>query len=155
MSQLSCRRTGELVSLELDGELSELESARLESHLEACAACRSLKAELTSMTVALRTAPLEGLERQIALPPRRSRFSLRPLQVGAAAVAVAVAAGLAGALSSVTLHTRSQLPLQQQTRVIVSRGDTRTEGIDAFRAVRRSELTPRVPVGRAGGPASG
>jgi hypothetical protein len=140
---LQCRRTRELVSLELDGELSELESARLEAHLENCASCRELKTELGGLTLALRAAPLETLERPIALP-RHSRFALRPLQVGAAAAAVAVAAGLAGVVGTV----RSNAPAQPR---FISGTSGPADGLDALRSVRRLELIPKVQVGRAGG----
>jgi anti-sigma factor RsiW len=148
LTQLSlhCRRTRELVSLELDGELSELESARLNAHLEACASCRELKAELAGLTLALRAAPLEQLERPIVLP-QRTRLSLRPLQVGAAAAAVAVAAGLAGVVGTV----RSHAPAQPR---YVSGTSGPADSIQALRTLRRSELIPQGPqvqVGRAGG----
>jgi hypothetical protein len=139
-----CARIGELLSLELDGELSELESARLESHLVHCAHCASLKSELAGLTLALRSAPLERLARPIALP-RRTRLSLRPLQIGAAAATVAVAAGLAG-LSGIG---RGQHAAQQPH--YVPGASRTTDSIDALRTLRRSELIPQVPFGRAGG----
>jgi hypothetical protein len=124
-----CRDTRELVSLELDGELAELDSARLESHLERCANCRELKFELEHVTLTLRSAPLEPLSRPIALP-HRVRVFLRPLQVGAAAAAVAIVAGLAGVLGVV----RSNGPAQRVPSVQTG------EGIDALRAARRPQL---------------
>jgi anti-sigma factor RsiW len=138
-----CARIGELLSLELDGELSELESARLESHLVHCAHCASLKSELTGLTIALRSAPLEQLARPISLP-RRTRLSLRPVQIGAAAATVAVAAGLAGLGGTVRGHASDQPHYVQ--------GASRTaDSLDALRTLRRSELIPQVPFGRAGG----
>jgi predicted anti-sigma-YlaC factor YlaD len=143
-----CRSTGELVSLELDGELSELDGARLEAHLAACASCRALRSELGGMTSALRAAPLEPMSRPIALP-HKVRVFVRPLQVGAAAAVVAVVAGLAGMLG--TLNTSGP-----DHRVpSVESG----EGVDALRDVRRTRLlhashrtVPQtVHVGRAGG----
>jgi predicted anti-sigma-YlaC factor YlaD len=138
---MHCAETRELVSLELDGELSELESARLQSHLQHCAGCRELRAELGRLTLSLRAAPLEQLERPIALP-QRARWSLRPLQVGAAAAAIAVAAGLGGLVGTVRSHAPAQQPFAQSGPA---------DGVDAIRAARRSELIPRLPVGRAGG----
>src|SRR5881392_1503002 len=79
---LQCGRTRELVSLGLDGELSELDSARLESHLADCPSCRELQVELTGLTAALRAAPLEPLARPVSLP-QRVRWSLRQLRPGA------------------------------------------------------------------------
>jgi anti-sigma factor RsiW len=139
---LECRRTRELVSLRLDGELSELDTARLETHLAECFDCRELEGELDGLTLALRTAPLEALERPISLP-QRIRWSIRPLQVGAAAAAIAVAAGLAGVVGTVRAHP------EQPKYVSGTSGPADT--VDAFRSIRRSELIPKVPVGRAGG----
>jgi anti-sigma factor RsiW len=141
--RLHCSRTPELVSLELDGELTQLELARLESHLQRCASCRALRAELVGLTSALRAAPLEQLERPISMP-QRVRWSIRPLQIGAVAAAVAVAAGLAGLVGSV----RSNAPAQPQYLPAKSGP---ADGLDALRSLRRAELIPRVPVGQAGG----
>jgi predicted anti-sigma-YlaC factor YlaD len=139
---LQCRRTRELVSLALDGELSELDAARLEAHLAGCTACRQLEVELAGLTFALRGAPLEQLSHPVSLP-QRVRWSLRPLQVGAAAAAIAVAAGLAGVVGTVRSHS-AQPKFVRGTSGPADR-------IDILRAIRRSELTPRPPVGRAGG----
>ncbi|TML09668.1 MAG: zf-HC2 domain-containing protein [Actinobacteria bacterium] len=140
-----CARTRELLSLELDGELSQLDSARLESHLAHCPQCRALKTELAGLTLALRTAPLEQLERPISLP-RRMRWSLRPLQVGAAAAAIAIAAGLAGLSGTVRGHA----PAQPR---FVSGTSGPADSLNALRTLRRPGLIPQVqvPVGRAGG----
>lgn len=138
-----CTRTRELLSLELDGELSQLDSARLESHLVHCAQCRTLKTELAAMTLALRAAPLEQLERPISLP-RRMRWSLRPLQVGAAAAVIAVAAGLAGVGGTVRGHA-------PDTARFVSGTSGAADSLDTLRTLRRPELIPQVPYGRAGG----
>lgn len=139
---LQCRRTRELVSLALDGELTELDEARLEAHLVDCAACRSLEAELSGLTLALRAAPLEQLSRPVSLP-QRVRWSLRPLQVGAAAAAVAVAAGLAGVVDTVRSHPN--------TPKYVRGTSGPADRIDILRTIRRADLTPRPPVGLAGG----
>jgi ferric-dicitrate binding protein FerR (iron transport regulator) len=141
-TNLECRSTRELVSLALDGELSELDGARLDAHLAACAACCELRAELEGLTAALRAAPLERLERPITLP-QRVRWSLRPLQVGAAAAAVAVAAGLAGVVGTVRSH-----PAQPK---FVHGTSGPTDGVDTLRSIRRNQLIPQVPVGQAGG----
>lgn len=97
-----CERAREWVSLELDGELSELEHALLRAHLERCEPCAAAARHVRAFTAALRAAPLE---RPVAVPalPRRRRPAVRVLHVGAAAAAVAAAVGLgslAGSLSS-------------------------------------------------------
>ncbi len=46
---LSCDQALELISARLDGPLSQQESARLEEHLSACPACRTLAEELDTL----------------------------------------------------------------------------------------------------------
>jgi len=97
--RLSCERVRAQVSLELDSELSQLERRMVASHLERCAECREFEHSVVSFTEALRSAPLEVFDRQIAVT-RRRRVSFAQTQLGVAAalaVAVLVSAGqLAG-----------------------------------------------------------
>jgi predicted anti-sigma-YlaC factor YlaD len=89
-----------LVSLGLDGELSQVGQASLRAHVGRCAACAEFALDLEALTQELRTAPLE---RPVAQVPARRRSALRTLHVGAAAAAVVLAAGfgsLAGSLNS-------------------------------------------------------
>ncbi|HVM58630.1 MAG TPA: zf-HC2 domain-containing protein [Gaiellaceae bacterium] len=98
-----CMLARESASVRLDGELSELESARLDAHLRVCADCRAYAAEVGAIAEQLRKAALERPGQQIALPRRRALSGAR-MQVAAAAAAVVVAA--AAAISSFTLgHT--------------------------------------------------
>jgi predicted anti-sigma-YlaC factor YlaD len=85
----ACQRAREAVSIQLDGELSELGSARLSAHLRECEACASYALELAALTTRLRMAPLEQPGIDVALPPRRRRPAL---QIAAAAAAVVAAA---------------------------------------------------------------
>jgi predicted anti-sigma-YlaC factor YlaD len=90
-----------LVSLELDGELSQVEEVFLRTHVGRCAVCAEFAVDLEALTQELRTAPLEPAS--LAQVPARRRSALRTLQIGAAAAAVVLAAGfgsLAGSLSS-------------------------------------------------------
>lgn len=91
----TCQRAREAVSLQLDGELSELGAARLAAHLRDCAVCAAYAEEISAIAGRLRTAPLEQPEAPVALPARRRRPGL---QIAAAAAAV-----LAAAASSVAL----------------------------------------------------
>ena len=85
-----CDRVRAQVSLRLDGELSQLESRMLASHLERCADCRTYDADVTRITAELRAAPLEAMENPIVIRRPRRVSALR-LQAGvAAALAVAV-----------------------------------------------------------------
>ena len=88
----ACDRARAWVSLELDGELSQLERSLLDSHLSGCAVCRAFKVDAVSATAELRAAPLERLERPIMLPSRR-RLAFRPLEAAAAVLAVAISLG--------------------------------------------------------------
>jgi predicted anti-sigma-YlaC factor YlaD len=105
-----CERARLWVSLSLDGELSEIERVSLRAHVGRCAACAAFEGDVGALTVELRNAPLvsparvdaDGPAIPVALPRRRST-AMRVLQVGAAAAAVVLAAGLgslAGSLSS-------------------------------------------------------
>jgi len=90
------------VSLELDGELSEVEHALLRAHVGRCATCAAFEHDTVALTRELRAAPLES-PAVAGMPPRRRSVAVRSLQVGAAAAAVALAAGLgslAGSLDS-------------------------------------------------------
>jgi ferric-dicitrate binding protein FerR (iron transport regulator) len=93
----TCERARMWASLQLDGELSELERALLDAHLARCEACAVFVREVEGATQQLRTAELERLPHPIALPSRRR--SLRPVHVSAAAALLAMAIGL-GALAS-------------------------------------------------------
>jgi anti-sigma factor RsiW len=88
-----CQRARESVSAQLDGELSELGSARLSAHLRGCEACTAYALDLASIATRLRAAPLERPRTGIALPARRRRAGLQI--AAAAAVAVAAASSLA------------------------------------------------------------
>jgi anti-sigma factor RsiW len=54
-----CERARFWASLRLDGELSELEAALLDSHLARCAACRAIAEGFDASTSALRSSSLE------------------------------------------------------------------------------------------------
>jgi predicted anti-sigma-YlaC factor YlaD len=95
--------------LELDGELSELETALLDAHLGRCVPCAAFARDVRAFSRALRAAPLER-PAAVPAPPRVHGGGLRVLQVGAAAAAVAVAVGLgslAGSLTSRSEHKPS------------------------------------------------
>lgn len=85
-----CARVRAQISLRLDGELSQLESRMLSSHLERCADCRAYEADVVRITDDIRSAPLERMQRPIVVRLPRRISALR-LQAGvAAALAIAV-----------------------------------------------------------------
>jgi predicted anti-sigma-YlaC factor YlaD len=116
----ACERASQWLSLDLDGELSEVEQAGLTRHLERCERCRLRSAELAGMTALLRSAPLVDPTRPVVLPaPRRQRARLASrigLAVAVGAMVAAIAAmltnpsptGLLGSPSSQALHFVSQ-----------------------------------------------
>ena len=85
-----CERVRGQVSVQLDGELSQLEQRMVAAHLERCDDCAAFEASVRSFTEELRAAPREAPRRPIVVR-RTRRVSFSALQVGAAAtVAVAV-----------------------------------------------------------------
>jgi anti-sigma factor RsiW len=88
-----CSRAHQWISLQADGELSELERALLDAHLATCAECARFAADVETFTAGLRLSPLEQLSRPVALPSRfRSERGLRGLSVALASAAVAALA---------------------------------------------------------------
>jgi predicted anti-sigma-YlaC factor YlaD len=98
-----CERARSRVSLGLDGELSEVERALLRAHVGRCAVCAGFARDVDVLTRELRAAPLER-PAVAGMPQRHRSAGMRVLQVGAAAAAVALAAGL-GSLAG-SLHSR-------------------------------------------------
>jgi anti-sigma factor RsiW len=87
---LVCERVRAQVSLELDGELSQLERRMVAAHLQRCADCRSFEEALGAFTLELRAAPLEVLPHPVVVrAPRRVSLTATPAAV-AAALAIAV-----------------------------------------------------------------
>src|SRR4051812_13886800 len=87
---LICERVRGQMSLELDGELSHLEQALVEAHIEHCQSCLLYRADLFSFTQQLRAAPLERLGAPVALPQCRRHLTMRAAQMVAAAAVVTV-----------------------------------------------------------------
>jgi predicted anti-sigma-YlaC factor YlaD len=100
LSTTNCEQIRGALSESLDGELAEIDHARLEAHLAHCAACRAYSADVAGTARLLREAPLEQLDFPIALPSRRLALARR-LQVTAAAAALLVTVGLSAVVGSV------------------------------------------------------
>jgi predicted anti-sigma-YlaC factor YlaD len=98
-----CERAHSWVSLGLDAELSEVEQALLRAHVGRCAACAGFALDVDALTRELRRAPL-ARPSAAGMPQRRRSAGTPLLQVGAAAAAVAIAAGF-GSLAG-SLHSR-------------------------------------------------
>jgi anti-sigma factor RsiW len=83
--------------LALDGELSQLERAMLDAHLERCPACMAYQLQIVGITRAIRETPLERMERPVVVQRRRRAVGIR-MQIGAAAGVAVVALALASQL---------------------------------------------------------
>ena len=96
LHSIDCEQVRGHISVGLDGELSEVERARVQAHLGFCAACRGFAGGVRETASVLRAAPLEELDFPIVLPSRRLTIARR-IPVAAAAAALVAAVGL-GAL---------------------------------------------------------
>jgi len=143
-----CMLARESASARLDGELSELESARLDAHLRGCPDCRAYSTEIAAIALRMRAADLEQPGR-VAVP-RRRRLAGARMQVAVAAAAAAVAAAVAG--SSFTLgHAfghRGPAVTGSSTGDLVSlRADSTLQHLLALQTTKSE---PRAPAARPG-----
>jgi ferric-dicitrate binding protein FerR (iron transport regulator) len=92
-----CERATQWISLSLDGELSELEEAALERHLEGCARCQALSSRVQRFTTLLRAEPLIEITHPIVVTAPRSQRR-RVARRGAVALAFAAAVGAVAGL---------------------------------------------------------
>jgi predicted anti-sigma-YlaC factor YlaD len=120
----TCERARMWASLQLDGELSELERALLDAHLAQCEGCSVYVREVRAATEGLRAAELERPAHPITLPARRRL--LRPVHVSAAAALLAMAVGLGSLVSSLnSAGTRVGAPADQWQLNPVTAGENR------------------------------
>lgn len=92
-----CPQARDAAAARLDAPLPELDEARLDAHLGACADCRSYAAEVAALAALLRAAPLEqpGAPMFVA---RHRRPVVRAQTAAAAVVLLAAATGSSFAL---------------------------------------------------------
>lgn len=109
LHSIDCEQVRGHISVGLDGELSEVEQARVDAHVGSCAACRAFAGGVRQTASVLRTAPLEDLDFPIVLPSRRLALARKiPVAAAAAALAAAVGVGtLVGGLGSSNSGLRS------------------------------------------------
>jgi anti-sigma factor RsiW len=88
-----CDRAREGASARLDGELGQLDQARLEAHLELCAECREFAARISAAAGRIRRTPLEPAPAEVFVAHRRSFVRPRVVTAAAAMLLVAAAAG--------------------------------------------------------------
>jgi predicted anti-sigma-YlaC factor YlaD len=137
-----CDRAREYASLRLDGELSDFESALLDSHIERCPSCRAFAEDLVGVTERLRTARLERPLIVLTLPQRRFA-AVRRMQVSAAAAAVVSVVGI-GALLGMQ-HSNASTPGQ------VDKLGSMAQEKREFQDLRRAVLTAPHPERQRGG----
>jgi len=100
LQSVVCERVRSSLSLEIDGELSELERRMVLAHLERCPECQAFKTDVTVFTDELRSAPLEELDHPLVVGrPRRVAFARVQIGVAAAAAVAVVAVGALAQLS--------------------------------------------------------
>jgi hypothetical protein len=143
-----CERARQWSSLRLDGELSELEGALLEKHLETCGSCVSFDERLTATALSLRTTPPEppGIRFQI---PKRTRVSF-PASRRVAVAAIAAALGL-GSLVGSMLHRPAATPTPQGPQISLL-----TRDVTQLRQIPRGkQIVPPAPARDPGEPPEG
>lgn len=143
-----CDRAREWASLRLDCELSELEGALLDAHLERCAECREFVEEVEVATRALRSAELEPLTAPVVLPRRGVGARTRTFQAVAASALVLVAAGLGSLFGILSGHGAAPARSTSARPVVVAFDDT----ADSLRRLRRESLilqTKTIPRNRS------
>jgi anti-sigma factor RsiW len=93
----TCDRFHAAVSLQLDGELSPLESALLRAHAVECARCRAYASDVRRIAAHLRASPLRVPSHHIPAPARPTTHGLQRAFYAAAAIAVLVSTAGLGA----------------------------------------------------------
>ena len=88
-----CERAAQWISLRLDGELSELETAALDRHLEACPRCLELSRRVGGFTWMLRDQPLVEIPAPVYVAATARRRRARVARRGGAVLAFAAALG--------------------------------------------------------------
>jgi anti-sigma factor RsiW len=123
-----CDRVRSQVSLELDGELSQLERAMVAAHLERCPECRAYESEVTAFTSLLRQAPLKEMESPVVVRRPHRTIAAR-LQAG---VAAAVAVAALGAASQVETEAESPAGSPSESRQIQYPSQRQIQGEQAI-----------------------
>jgi anti-sigma factor RsiW len=124
----ACDRARAWASLDLDGELSQLERALLAAHLRRCAECAAAVGEMRGVTALLRAAPVEEPEQSFA-PPRRRLRPRVPAGLASrvvAATGVTVVAASLGVLAGALERSRpaaKKAPSSDVALLVVPRAD--------------------------------
>jgi len=129
-----CDRARHWASLRLDGELSELEAALLDAHLERCPGCSAFAEEADGIVGALRAVALEPLHAPVVIPLRHRSRRVRALQTAVAVVLVLAAAALGSLLGVANRDSQSAAPTRHVAMIASA------DSPDTLRKLRRPTL---------------
>ena len=129
-----CDRARHWASLRLDGELSELEAALLDAHLDRCPGCRAFAEEADGIVGALRAVALEPLQAPVVIPLRHRPRRVRALQTAVAVVLVLAAAALGSLLGVANRDSQSAAPTRHVAMIASA------DSPDTLRKLRRPTL---------------
>jgi predicted anti-sigma-YlaC factor YlaD len=104
---VACDRVRAQISLELDGELSQLERAMVAAHVVRCAACRGFRDRVSDVTRELRAAPLVQPPARVLVRRPRRVSSVARFQAGVAAAMAFTIVGVASQIAA-PQHAESQ-----------------------------------------------
>jgi predicted anti-sigma-YlaC factor YlaD len=143
-----CERARQWSSLRLDGELSELEGALLEKHLETCGSCVSFAERLTATALSLRTTPPEAPRIRFQIP-KRTKVPF-PASRRVAVAAIAAALGL-GSLVGSMVHRPAANPAPEGPQISFL-----TRDVSQLRQIPRgTHMAPPAPARDPGEPPEG
>jgi predicted anti-sigma-YlaC factor YlaD len=128
-----CERCRAWVSLDLDAELSEFETAVMRRHLRMCGSCRAFARDVRAATALVRAARPERPRVPVVVTAARRSRAVRRFSVGAAVAAASVAAMFVSGL------TGDQRP-EAVTSVVLAGANN--NDLAQLRALRRAELHP-------------
>jgi anti-sigma factor RsiW len=111
-----CEMSRLWISMAADGEVSEVERAALDEHLEECADCAEWRALAEAVVLHMRTTPPSAVPRDLLPPLPASRRPRRGLALRAGGL---IAAASAAAVLGVALAGwNSSPPVQSQSGVV-------------------------------------
>jgi anti-sigma factor RsiW len=137
---VSCDRERQLISLAVDGQLSEFERVLLGAHLGRCARCRAFEADVRAATTALRDAPPVPLEMPVSIAPRIRFGTTRMRRLPALSAAAAIAAAFLGVAS---LADRAPVDRQYERALVAAPLASRASATDLLIELRRTNLAAR------------
>lgn len=140
----TCDRARTWLSLQLDGELSELEGALLSAHLARCEPCRAAAAGIEAVTCAIRAVPLELPSVALSVPRLRARGSLRAFYSAAAATLGTVVL-LTGVGSVGAMHVIGQNPAAPKLERVSAVANGMSDDLQLLAGVRVQRVERPIP----------